>query len=64
MPLDVHVIDKALSVQTMIMQKKYKQQTVIQLNEYHRPNTVYLKGIRRPIKQLLGSTPSWKNGIP
>ena len=46
MPLDVHVIDKALPVQTMIIQKKYKQQTVI-----HRPNTVYLKGIGRPIKK-------------
>ena len=52
MPLDVHVIDKALSVQTMIIQKKCKQQTVVQLNKYHHPNTVYLKGIRRPIKIL------------
>ena len=51
MSFDNHVIDKALSVLTMIIYKKYKQQTVIQLNENHCPNTVYFSGIGQPIKK-------------
>ena len=64
MPLDVHVIDKALSVQTMIIQNKYKQQTVIQLNENHRPNIVYKsywkanKKYAFPCSKQLSNTPS------
>ena len=71
MTLDLHVTDKTLSVNTMmIMWNKYKQQTVIQRNENHRPNTVYSKGIGLPIKKytllyskLSSNTFSWKNGI-
>ena len=71
MTLDLHVTDKTLSVNTMmIMWNKYKQQTVIQRNENYRPNTVYLKGIGRPIKKytllyskLSSNNFSWKNGI-
>ena len=71
MTLDVHVIDKTLSVQTMIIYKKYKQQIVVQVHENHRTNNVYLKGSGRPIQKytlpylkLLSNTPSWKNDIP
>ena len=71
MALNVHVIGKTLSVQTMIIYKKYKKQIVIKLHENHRPNTVYLKSTGRsiqkytlPYSKLFSNTPNWKNDIP